>query len=429
MATILFRKTFEEIIKEDDVHKKWRIFQSIEKLYLEKRYEIPLIEFKDKTFKSEGDDSISIAQSVLVPESYISGGSVVRYINKTPKSDEKVNDADIFIVAKDIKELKSKHDKILENLFKLTKYTYRIQMINNVTTIFGYDRKLKFKIQIIHSLYENKTEILHNFDIHASQAMVDIDGKIFMTFGYILSMATQTIPIFKDRACSTYCSRLWKYQREILRHVNIFNFIFPEIVHKYGDLKTSIGKFFVTEKIAQKSHPINDRVRSKGYSYDSYDGDSNIPLIPMKWNPFLIIEDDFSSDIYTKNKIVMRNLIDSTVKQRVKIFGYLLKKNLVASTDFKWIEEPTEEFLEIYEKDYIKVSEESKVAILSFSKTLKATKVFRKIHEKFFLSDETEIREEFNIYSFIKQKFGSIEIEKTIDDLMNISEFIKTMTI
>jgi hypothetical protein len=140
----------------------------------------------------------------------VAGGSLVNIITK---SNEKLNDVDIFVYDLDRDQAKLKIDHVISSIKqKATDMNYdtRVYMNSNVINIYVFDNKKLLQIQIILRLYDTLAHVLIGFDVDC--CCVAYNGKnILVTDRGLHALKYRVNTANLKRRSPSYENRLIKY--------------------------------------------------------------------------------------------------------------------------------------------------------------------------------------------------------------------------
>jgi hypothetical protein len=149
-------------------------------------------------------------------------------------------------------------DRIISTKFK-GKYSSVYLRNEHCTTIFFIPiskDSLKMKIQIIHRIHENKSQVVNSFDLAPSQILFDGNDFLATYTGYV-SILTNFIPIDITRFSTNIAHRLRKYME-----IKAFCLIFPgisrkEIIDQFLEIPSDHGILKILESYGIELHCPN----------------------------------------------------------------------------------------------------------------------------------------------------------------------------
>lgn len=146
-------------------------------------------------------------------------------------------DLDFFIIAENEKEANSIYEALLYEIENIILNHFR-DVYNSVylrneycTTCFfirkpQYKEAPKMKIQIIHQIFENKSQVVSGFDLAPCQILYD--GNQFLgTYAGCVSLLTNFIPVDVSNFTENMAYRLFKYNK-----TKDFHLVFPGLSRK-----------------------------------------------------------------------------------------------------------------------------------------------------------------------------------------------------
>ena len=169
----------------------------------------------------------------------VAGGSLVNIITK---SDEKLNDVDIFIYGLDKESTKQKIDHVVNSVKQKAidmKYDTRVYMNSNVINIYVFDTKKLLQVQIILRLYDTLAHVLVGFDVDC--CCVAYNGKNLLATERGLNALKYRVNVANlKRRSPSYENRLIKYSFRgfdvitDFKYENMYNKMFFMASENYG---------------------------------------------------------------------------------------------------------------------------------------------------------------------------------------------------
>lgn len=289
-----------------NINKKWDY--EYPTLYKENQYIFINEEIKNNIItKKDNNQHLNILQNINFDHIFVAGGCISNILFR-----QKINDIDIFLYDLSENDAKNKINEIIkitknnyENYKKIyynNSHNYYQQLFNDdnpeyiilntpaaITIKLGED----IKIQIILRIYNNKSEILHGFDLGSAQ--IGYDGKeIYLTelseycYKYMINIIDTT------RRSTTYEKRLQKYFKRG------FKIVLPNL---------DIGK--LSKELITKYIGVSE-IFDNNYLQFLYSDITNNKIQLYKWiKTHKIIECteiDYTFNLFNKDEILLHNL-------------------------------------------------------------------------------------------------------------------------
>ena len=183
-----------------------------------------------------------VVKFLLFDNYVIAGGAALYAVRELEDLSFETDDLDLFIIAEDEKEANENYIKLLEELNQINnkgflgKYNLTVLRNTHCTTVFFVAENEGMKIQIIHRIHKNKSQVVNAFDLAPTQILFDGED-FFGTYNGYVSILTNFIPVDIFRLSESFSSRMDRY---LNKH---FIFLFPGLDRKscFEEIKEETG--------------------------------------------------------------------------------------------------------------------------------------------------------------------------------------------